>query len=134
MIKRELGLFLIVGALTVLIDFASYRGLILFGIMPTDSAKATGFLAGTLFAYFANRFWTFGHTSHRSGSAWRFVVLYASTLAANVLINSLALKLLANAMGAVQLAFLLATGVSASLNFAGMKFFVFRANAVAEYR
>ena len=28
--------------------------------------------------------------------------------------------------GAVQMAFLMATGVSASLNFLGMKFFVFR--------
>lgn len=134
MIKRELGVFLIVGALTVLVDFASYRGLILLGIMGIDLAKAAGFLAGTLFAYFANRFWTFGHTSHRAGSAWRFSVLYTSTLGANVLINSLALKLLADAMGAVQLAFLLATGVSASLNFAGMKFFVFRASVAAERR
>jgi len=97
-------------------------------------AKATGFLTGTLFAYFANRLWTFGHTQHQSGSAWRFAVLYASTLGANVLINALALKLLADAMGSVQLAFLLATGVSASLNFVGMKFFVFKASATAELR
>ena len=85
MIKRELVIFLIVGASTVLVDFMTYRGLIQFQVMEVDMAKATGFLVGTLFAYFANRFWTFGHKSHASGSAWRFMVLYASTLGANVL-------------------------------------------------
>lgn len=134
MIRRELSIFLIVGALTVLVDFASYRGLVLLRLMGTDLAKAAGFLTGTLFAYFANRFWTFGHTSHPPGSVWRFAILYASTLGANVLINSFALKLLADVMGSMQLAFLLATGVSASLNFVGMKFFVFKTNPASELR
>lgn len=126
MIKRELAIFLVVGATTVLLDFVSYRGLIGFEMMAVDMAKATGFLIGTLFAYFANRFWTFGHRQHISSSAWRFVVLYSSTLGANVLINSLALKLFADAVAAIPLAFFVATGVSAALNFLGMKLFVFR--------
>jgi putative flippase GtrA len=126
MIKRELVIFLIVGASTVLVDFMIYRGLIQFQVMEVDMAKATGFLVGTIFAYFANRFWTFGNKSHVPGSACRFSALYASTLGANVLINALALKLLADAAVAFQLAFLLATGVSASLNFLGMKLFVFK--------
>jgi putative flippase GtrA len=132
MIKRELAIFLVVGCLTVLVDFVSYRGLIRFEGMDVDMAKATGFLIGTLFAYFANRLWTFGHKPHKPGSAWRFAALYASTLGANVLINSLALKLFADATIAIQLAFLVATGVSASLNFLGMKFFVFRPSAALE--
>lgn len=126
MIKRELVIFLIVGASTVLVDFITYRGLIDFQVMEVNTAKATGFLVGTLFAYFANRLWTFGQKSHKPGSAWRFSALYTSTLGANVLINALALKLLADMAIAFQLAFLLATGVSASLNFLGMKLFVFK--------
>jgi putative flippase GtrA len=126
MIKRELAKFLFVGGSTVLIDFISYLGLIGFQVMNVDMAKATGFLAGTLFAYFANRFWTFDHKSHIPGSPWRFSALYLSTLGANILINALVLKLLADVEFAIQLAFLLATGVSASLNFLGMKIFVFR--------
>jgi len=125
MIKRELGIFLIVGLLTVLIDFWVYRGLVGVGVIGVDIAKGIGFLTGTLFAYFANRFWTFGHKSHAPGSVWRFVLLYLSTLMANVVINALALKVMADIMAAVPMAFLLATGVSASLNFLGMKFFVF---------
>jgi len=42
MIKRELSVFLIVGALTVLVDFTSYRGLLLLGIMSIELAKAAG--------------------------------------------------------------------------------------------
>ena len=124
--KRELAIFLVVGASTVLIDFITYRGLIRFQVMEVDMAKATGFLAGTVFAYFANRFWTFSHKSHIPGCAWRFSALYSSTLGANVLINALALKLLVDMADFIHLAFLLATGVSACLNFLGMKLFVFR--------
>ena len=126
MIKRELAIFLIVGVSTVLVDFISYRGLIGFQVMEVDMAKAAGFLVGTLFAFFANRFWTFGHNPNVPGSVWRFSALYASTLGANVLTNALVLKLLADMAIAIQLAFLLATGVSACLNFLGMKLFVFK--------
>jgi len=126
MIKRELAIFLVVGATTVLVDYTGYRGLIGLRVMEADMAKTTGFLAGTLFAYSANRFWTFNTKSHLPGSVWRFSALYASTLAANVLINALALTLLADVAAAIQLAFMLSTGVSACLNFLGMKLFVFR--------
>jgi len=124
--QARISHFLIVGASTVLVDFITYRSLIEFQVMEIEMAKATGSLVGTLFAYFANRFETFGHKSHASGSAWRFSALYASTLGANVLINALALKLLADMAIAFQSAFLLATGVSAPLNFPGMKLFVFK--------
>lgn len=127
MIRRELLVFLVVGSLTVLVDFLTYRGLLWSGVAWTGGAKAAGFLAGTVFAYFANRAWTFGHRSHRSGTAWRFALLYAVTLGANVSVNAAALRFLAGTGFAVQLAFLAATGVSTCLNFLGMKLFVFRA-------
>lgn len=132
MIKRELSTFLIVGVLTVLVDFVTYRALVWLGELSVDLAKAIGFLAGTLFAYFANRFWTFGHKSSVPGSLWRFLLLYTATLGANVVVNAITLEFLAYATAAVPLAFLLATGVSASLNFLGMKFFVFRSHTVEE--
>lgn len=124
MIRKELAVFLVVGCLTVLIDFCFYRMLISFGL-NVEVAKAAGFLAGTLFAYFANRFWTFGHKSSDAGSIWRFIVLYVATLITNVLVNSLGLKVFADTVAPVQLAFLIATGLTACLNFLGMKFFVF---------
>jgi putative flippase GtrA len=89
MIKRELAIFLIVGTLTVMIDFLTYRGLVWAQLLSVDSAKGLGFLTGTLFAYFANRFWTFGHKNHIVGSIWRFIFLYTLTLSVNVLVNAL---------------------------------------------
>ncbi|HDR9071801.1 GtrA family protein [Burkholderia vietnamiensis] len=130
MIRRELAIFLVVGTLTVLVDFVSYRGMVRFGLLGVDIAKGISFLLGTTFAYFANRLWTFGRTAHAPGTAWRFVVLYACTLAANVIINAAMLHLIDSF--AVPLAFLVATGVSASLNFIGMKWFVFRAKPISE--
>ena len=130
--RRELVVFAIVGTFTVMVDFITYRGLAEYKVVGVDMAKATGFLVGTLFSYVANRFWTFGQKLYRRGSAWRFSVLYASTLSANILINAVALKAINNTVVAFQLAFLLATGVSACLNFLGMKLFVFRAISKSE--
>jgi putative flippase GtrA len=126
MIRRELLVFLVVGSLTVLLDFLSYRCLLWTGWTTTGAAKAAGFIIGTVFAYFANRAFTFGHRTHAPGSAWRFALLYAVSLAANVGVNALVLGLLAGMTLAVQGAFLVATGVSTVLNFLGMKLFVFR--------
>jgi putative flippase GtrA len=128
MIRREVIVFLIVGSLTVLIDFLSYRGLVLSQLLNVDIAKAIGFLIGTLFAYFANRFWTFGHKMHISGTAIRFIFIYTLTLGANVVINAVSLTVFIDTPGAIEIAFLLATAISAILNFIGMKFFVFKAD------
>jgi putative flippase GtrA len=134
MIKRELVLFLIVGSLNVLIDFVTYRGLVWNAAVSVDIAKGSSFAVSTVIAYFANRFWTFGHTAHESGSCWRFGLLYLISLGTNVIVNAIVLKLLADARAAVELAFLAATGISASLNFFGMKWFVFRDSVFAESR
>mgnify|MGYP000066233871 CR=1 FL=1 len=125
MIKRELLLFLVIGSLTVLIDFFAYRGLVWGELMGINTAKAVGFLIGTVFAYFANRIWTFGKADHAPGSAWRFIALYTVTLGSNVLLNAAVLMLLGQSEWVIQLAFFMATGVSAVLNFIGMKWFVF---------
>lgn len=127
MIKRELVIFLVVGVTTVLVDYFSYRGLIAFEIISVDFAKAVSFLIGTLFAYYANRFWTFGNQQYVQGTVWRFIILYTGTLGVNVLTNALALKVFFDVTYSIEMAFVLATSLSAGLNFLGMKFFVFRA-------
>lgn len=124
MIRRELLTFLIVGTLTVVVDFLSYHGL--SQVWSVDFAKAGGFVAGTVFAYFANRIWTFGHNAHASGTWWRFILLYAITLGANVFVNAWALGLTSSFAQSVQISFFLATAISAMLNFIGMKWFVFK--------
>lgn len=127
MIRRELAVFGIVGLLTVLLDFVVYRGwLAALGWGGTELSKAVGFVTGAVFAYFANRFWTFQPQQPPRSNVWRFVALYLLTLAVNVLVNEWSLRWLVPAPYAVPVAFVLATGLSASLNFIGMKLFVFK--------
>ena len=128
MIKRELSIFLVVGCLTVAIDFIVYRGLTYFFLCEISLAKAIGFISGCILAYFANRYWTFNQQATRSGSLWRFTLVYAVGLVANVLINQGVLSSW-DSPAALYVAFLVATGVSATLNFMGMKWFVFTQHA-----
>lgn len=131
-IKRELGIFLIVGLLTVGIDLLSYRGFMYlqpFNIESINIAKGFGFIGGTVFSYFANRFWTFHQQATSAGSVYRFAIVYILGLTANIGINHLAINWFSSPTIALDItlliAFTLATGVSAALNFIGMKFFVF---------
>lgn len=122
--KREALIFLVVGTFTVLIDLATYRtGLALDA--PVAAAKGVGFATGTVFAFLANKFWTFGASGGLHGQLWRFLLLYGVTLVVNIGVNALALAALGGVSLAILLAFLLATGTSAVMNFIGMKLFVF---------
>ena len=125
-ITGELARFLIVGITAVCIDYASYRLGMAMG-WSIGNAKAAGYIAGAVFGYFANRFFTF-----RVAAAWhwsetaRFTGVYLTSLLANVGVNALVLTLLGRSEAAIALAFLAATGTSTALNFLGMKFLVFR--------
>jgi putative flippase GtrA len=131
-IKRELVIFLVAGFLTVALDFLLYRGLIYikpFGFDSVNLAKGLSFIGGTIFAYFANRFWTFNQQTTSPGSVLRFSWVYIIGLLANIAINHLSIAWLSSVILTPEyillIAFFLATGVSATLNFIGMKFFVF---------
>jgi putative flippase GtrA len=127
MIRREVIVFLIVGSLTVLLDFLTYRALVWYELLEIDFAKGIGFLTGTVFAYFANRLWTFKHNSVAVGAVWRFIVVYLISLSVNIKLNAIILVWLVDTSTSIQVAFLVATGASTILNFLGMKLFVFRA-------
>ena len=126
MIRRQLGTFLIIGCLSVLVDFCAYRAGLQFAQVDTSVAKAIGFIAGATFSYFANSHWTFGYPAGLHGAAARFIALYVVTLAANVSINGLVLDYLGSERWASHIAFVAATGTSTILNFLGMKLMVFK--------
>ena len=128
MIKKEASIFIIVGLVTIAIDFLVYRGLVGRGIVDINLAKAIGFFAGTIFSFFANKLWTFGHKEHKQGSVWCFVPLYSLTLLVNIYVNSFVLSIFTGPEKAILVAFIIATSLSAFLNFIGMKHFVFRAD------
>ena len=125
MLSRQLQRFLIVGFTTVAIDFAVYRFLI-FLDTPTAIAKGVGFISGTIFAYFANKLWTFDRAKGGRNVFALFIGLYVSTLTINVGVNSGVIAMLGQEEIPLILAFLTATGISATLNFVGMRMIVFR--------
>ena len=114
--------FIVIGVIAVVIDFLVYRALLLG--MAAGPAKAGGFIAGAVFAYVFNKSWTF--EAEGGAGAWlRFCLLYGTTLACNVGTNALCLAVLPPGEVSRQVAFVAATGVSAVLNFVGMKLVVF---------
>jgi len=126
MFKRELVVFIVVGSLTFAIDYFVYTCMMTFMHFSIELAKVIGIMAGTTSAYVVNRLWTFNHTHYTIGSIWRFLLLYLVTLSINVGINSGVLLLLDERPIAVVTAFTLAAGIAASLNFIGMRYFVFK--------
>ena len=126
LLEYEIARFLIVGGTTVLIDLICYFILIYIGF-DTSLSKGASFSVGTVFAYFANRNYTFRSSM---GGFFRFTVftlLYLSTLVVNVVSNEIVLKLTSQINGSLMISFLIATSLSATLNFVGMKYIVFKA-------
>jgi putative flippase GtrA len=124
----ELLRFMPVGVGAVGSDFLVYAGL-MSAHMDATPAKALSFIAGALFAFAANRYFTFRKTSGVQGFLL-FWLVYATSLALNVGINATTLAAgvsvgLADPI-AIFVAFVTATGVSAAINFMGMKWLVFR--------
>ncbi|MCA9133935.1 MAG: GtrA family protein, partial [Planctomycetales bacterium] len=117
--------FLFVGGSSVAIDLAVYMALV--GTLQPLSAKAISYIAGMLFGFVGNKFWTFESRRKSVSEPLVYTVLYAVTLAVNVGLNSLCLALLAGIQTpeplARFLAFLLATGTTTVLNFVGLKYF-----------
>ena len=126
MIKKELSFFLIIGITTVAIDFIAYNFFLWTQVFSINFSKSIGFLFGTIFSYFSNKNLTFGHQSYKSGSLMRFILVYGVSLMVNIAINSFSIYIISNNSYNLQIAFLIATIFSATTNFLGMKFFVFK--------
>lgn len=122
--RKQIGRFLIVGATTVLIDFLTYRLLIWLGLFIWIS-KAIGFITGTIFAYFANKTWTFQAKVGGKKVFAKFLFVYFTNLCVNVSVNSGVVVFWGREEIALWSAFVIATACSATLNFLGMKFLVF---------
>lgn len=126
---NELFFFIIAGIFATITDFIVYTTL--HSYMLYSYAKTFSFLSGSLVAYLLNKFITFKSLKRSISEMIRFVILYLSTLVANVTINSFCIYIITNKAThlishPLIFAFLFATSVSTILNFLGQKFFVFK--------
>ena len=125
LITGQLKKFLIIGVITVAIDYSAY-GILVYFLFNLSFAKTIGFVLGTFFSFIANRKITFGYHEHFWRGLAKFIFLYAISMTLNVFFNNLSLKLLGNISFKFQISFIIATIISATINFLGMKFFVFK--------
>ena len=118
--KKEVLRFLVGGGSAVIIDFVTYRLMLMIGI-DLIVAKAVSYILGAIVGFIINKLWTFESQKFSMGEILRYIVLYLLTAVANTLCNKLVLLIVAWEF----FAFLCATGLSTILNFLGQKFFVF---------
>lgn len=120
-VKKEVLRFLAAGFSAVGTDCLVYFLLLKF--LEPSIAKVISFVSGTVVAFLMNKFWTFEQKRRSLSEVGRFILLYGSTLFANVGVNKLVLLICPKYL---LVAFLCATATSAVLNFIGQKFWVFK--------
>jgi len=144
--SKELTKFIISGLLAVLVDFIVY--FLLSQFLDMNLSKALSFMSGMLVTYNLNKYWTWRQPDKNNKRLLLFVALYAVAMIVNVFSNQLAFNTLPNneficsiknseavlkdlkPLITVKidkvLAFIIATGISATLTFLGQKFWLFK--------
>ena len=125
MLQKQVIRFLLIGIIVTIVDYSVYQLLLL--IFDSFAVpKGIGFIIGTLLAYLLNRRYTFSSRRNIGSSINSFFFLYLISLLVNTFLNSLVLSLFENDTVTIHLAFVIATIASATINFIGMKFYVFK--------
>ena len=115
--KREMLLFLIVGAIATSVDFLIYFVAVDFEVSK-EVAKSISFISGVLVGYLGNVNITFHDAVARPS---RYFFVYALSLLINVSINSITYSVSENGL----ISWILATASSTALNYLGLRHFVF---------
>lgn len=117
---RELLKFCVGGGSAVIVDFLMY--MFLKQYIVVSAAKTISFIMGAAVGFVINKLWTFESRSFSTSEIMLYILLYACSATANMLVNKGILLI----SSVTVLAFLGATTVSTIINFWGQKFFVFR--------
>jgi len=123
-ISNQLKRFLITGVSTTLVDLVCYSAFLYIG-MGFMLAKASSFLCAVSFAYIGHRSWTF-MTHGSTGRLAAFATLYVCALVFNNAVNLSMLELFGKQVQGIAIAFVIASGTTAAINFTVMRFFIFR--------
>jgi putative flippase GtrA len=119
--KKELGVYIVVGIGSVIIDYCVYMILSLF--VSVIHAKMISYIVGMGFGFFCNRAITFKSNNSLAKDAIGFLFVYTASLFLNVIVNSVTLIIIPEQK---IIAFLVATTVSIITNYLGQKFFVYK--------
>ena len=122
--KRKVFRFVLVGVSAVAIDFTIYIWLVEVGT-PTYFSRGISYFTTLLYAYFANTYYAF-RVNYVSWNIFsKYCLLYVSVLFFNVLLNEKLLLIFGKEYYSLVIIYVFVTGVSAVINFIGLKQYVF---------
>jgi putative flippase GtrA len=125
-VRHQFSSFILGGLVAVIIDWGAYFVLAHFyGISPSIS-KPISFLIGTVFAFYYNGIFSF-QSNLGKGQFIRHLILYAFSMSLNLIVFTLSMKFGPTYLVPKSLLGLgLATSISMTINFVGMRNWVFR--------
>jgi putative flippase GtrA len=141
--SKQLTKFIISGLIAVVVDFVVYFAISQY--LPINVSKGISFCSGMLVTYNLNKYWTWRQKDKDNKRLLLFTALYMVAMFINILTNEYALNMIPNSefiasirdsAGSLNdlitvkidkiLAFVVATGLSATFTFLGQKYWLFR--------
>ena len=119
--NREIIKFIVVGVLAVLIDGTTYALMVRAIGFEHGLSKRVSFILGSIWAFFANKYYTFNSPAPARKEIVLFSILYITTYFVNGWIHDITWK----KSDLDWLSFLTATTTSTVINYLGQKFVVF---------
>jgi putative flippase GtrA len=141
--SKQLTKFIISGVFAVAVDFVVYFAVSQY--LGINLSKGISFCSGMLVTYNLNKYWTWRQKDKDNRRLLLFTVLYLAAMFINIWANQTAIDLLPNSSfitsvskstGEINnlltvkidkvLAFIVATGISATFTFLGQKYWLFK--------
>ena len=119
--NSEIIKFIVVGVLAVLIDGTTYALMVRALGFEQGLSKRVSFILGSIWAFFANKYYTFNSPAPARKEIILFSILYITTYFVNGWIHDITWKI----SDMDWLSFLTATAASTAINYLGQKFVVF---------
>ena len=119
--NSEIIKFIVVGVLAVLIDGTTYALMVRAIGFEHGLSKRVSFILGSIWAFFANKYYTFNSPAPARKEIVLFSILYITTYFVNGWIHNITWK----KSDLDWLSFLTATTTSTVINYLGQKFVVF---------
>ena len=119
--NSEIIKFIVVGVLAVLIDGTTYALMVRALGFEQGLSKRVSFILGSIWAFFANKRYTFNSPAPARKEIILFSILYITTYFVNGWIHDITWKI----SDMDWLSFLTATAASTAINYLGLKFVVF---------
>jgi putative flippase GtrA len=125
-VRHQFSSFILGGLIAVTLDWGAFFVLIHFCGINANISKPISFLVGTVFAFYYNG--TFSFQSNLGKSQFiRHLILYSFSMTINLIVFTLSMRYSPTFLVPKSLVSLgLATSISMTINFVGMRNWVFR--------